>query len=643
VTRTRPHQRLFLCLYSARIASLLLLASAVCAPSSARAQAPPEAPAPAVTPTPAFTITLDPTSAPESTPAHPPAPPPPPPAPPEWADEKPSAPSSASTSTAPPSRYIGFIPPPHAPGYGELTGVPKNLDLLVLDAGRIPVTPAEPRVLRFQIHGEYQLRYENLRSFPLDPTLSTVAAHPGAIADSLGQNNFVYHWLRLTPRFQITDKVEIVGQIDVLTGMLFGGLAHDDGTDQTPRDSYNGFSNVQPRWLFVEWKSPIGVFRVGQQPSHWGMGILANDGDHPSLFGDYRYGDISERVLFATKPFGRKSDFTVAAMGDLVYRDAEADITQENYAMQGILVAEIERGKNQVGLYGVYRHQWRDQTSEPLASYLETINVGIIDAAGHFAIPVKGTEAVLFGAGEGAVILGSTNEERTLDVPLTQIRSYGGAAAAGVVHVAHCDCTDEKDDARLFGDMVAEVEVGYASGDANPLDDVEHRFTFNPNHKVGLLLFDEVMRFQTARAAVALGDPLLQNSNRPTPGANLLASNGGVFGAEYINPTMVVRPRRWLDLKGGVVIAAASSDVVDPYRLATQGSYVNYLGGSAQSRSLGVELDGGFEVRIPIGHAVTIAVGLESGVLFPGAALANAMGETMRPPWMTLGRVGFFF
>ena len=55
------------------------------------------------------------------------------------------------------------------------------------------------------------------------------------------------------------------------------------------------------RWLYGEWKSPIGVFRLGQMSNHWGMGLLANDGDHPSLFGDYRGGNLVEQVLFATK------------------------------------------------------------------------------------------------------------------------------------------------------------------------------------------------------------------------------------------------------------------------------------------------------------------------------------------------------
>src|SRR5262249_14974204 len=127
-----------------------------------------------------------------------------------------------------------------------------------------------------------------------------------------------------------------------------------------------------------------------------------------------------------------------------------------------------------------------------------------------------------------------------------------------------------------YGDIVAQLEVGYASGDADPYDGTQRRFTFDPNHRVGLLLFDEVLRFQTARSATAAQDPLLTNASRPTPGVDLLPSNGSVFGAQYVNPTAIYRPRHWLDLKGGMVIAQSTSDVVDPYRTATSGSFVNY-------------------------------------------------------------------
>jgi hypothetical protein len=611
---------------SAFLAAPALAQSPPAPPPASESPAPSAAP-PALAPAPAPALALAPALAPAVTPTPPLALAPPPPSPPH-------------------SGSIGFLPLPANP-YIEATTVPKDLPRLVLDPGRAFVAPAEHDIVRFQIHGEYQFRYEHLRTFPLDPTAATIGKYPGAITDSLGQNDFAYHWLRITPRVQIKDTLEFVGQIDVVTGVLFGDLAHDDSADQTPRDSYDGFTNVQPRWLYVEWKSPIGVVRAGQQPSHWGMGIVANDGDHPSLFGDYRYGDISERVLFATKPFGKSTDFTVGAAADLVYRDALADITQNDYAAQGVFLAEYGHGPDAIGLYGVYRYQWQNETSEPLAPYENVIHAGILDATGRFAVPVKGTDAFVFGEGEGAIVLGSTNEERNLAEArtgtLTQIRSYGGAAAVGVVHRAYCGCQDERPDQRSFGDFVGEIEVGYASGDANPLDDTEHRFTFNPNHKVGLLLFDEILRFQTARSASALQDPLLQNGSRPPPGSNLIASNGGVFGAQYINPTAVYRPWRWLDLKAGVVLAETTSDVVDPYRLATQGSYTNYLGGSSKSHDLGVETDGGFEVRVPLGNGLAAVVGAQAGVLFPGVALADALGRTMSTPWIAVGRFGFFF
>jgi hypothetical protein len=190
---------------------------------------------------------------------------------------------------------------------------------------------------------------------------------------------------------------------------------------------------------------------------------------------------------------------------------------------------------------------------------------------------------------------------------------------------------------------VGSVEVGYASGNANPYGDTQKRFTFDPNHHVGLLLFDEVMRWQTARAAVAAQDPNLSNGARPTPGVNLIPSNGGIFGAEYINPTAIVRPRPWLDLKAGMVIAQATADVVDPYRTAIYGSSQNYLGGNPARHDLGVELDGGFEARIALEFGLKFVFGAQAGVLFPGGALEDASGNKMRDPWIVVGRLGFLF
>jgi hypothetical protein len=539
-------------------------------------------------------------------------------------------------------------------GLAHADDVPTDLSRLVLDTGRIPLTPAEPGLVRFEIHGEEQIRLEGLRSFLLDPTPTVVQNSGGTTTgESIGQNYFLSHWLRLTPTLQITDKLTIVGQAD-LTGLLAGQTTRDVSADRTPRDTLDGYDNVQPRWLYLEWLTPVGLLRAGQQGAHWGMGIVANDGDHPSLFGDYRYGNIVEQVLFATKPLGEKSPFIVAVAGNLVFRDNIAILLNGDQAWQGVLAAYYEDGPDMLGVYGVYRAQSHSLSSEAnYYPYTEQLNVGVVDLAGHFARPVALPDetAYVFGEFEAALEYGSTNEERTIYQPesgnQTTIQAYGGAASAGLVLAGHeatgAPALKKGDRPDLWGKFVGQVEVGYATGDANPYDNTEKRFVFDPNHKVGLLLFDEIMRWETARAATAAQDPGLSNGNRPPPGSGLLPSNGGVFGAQYVYPTAVYRPRPWLDLKAGAVIAQTTADVVDPYRLAVQGSYLNYQGGNPQRHDLGVELDGGFETRIDAGKYIRLQLGAQAGVLFPGGALADASGNVPKTPWVAIGRLGLQF
>lgn len=551
--------------------------------------------------------------------------------------------------------------------------IPTDLGRLILDNGRRDIPAPDPEAYRFFLHGEHQIRYQAMRSFPLVATASAINQKPGLVEDSIGQNQFVTHWLRATPRLQVRDTLELVGQLDVLTGVLFGELAHGTSADQTPRDEYNGFSNVQLRWLYAQYKLPIGVIRLGQQPNHWGMGILANDGDHPTLFGDYRYGQISERILFATKPGGKDSDFVVALAGDLVYRDNTARLSRGQQAFQGVLAAFYEHDYNRLGIFTTLRHQQNGQTSgSDLFPYTDTIDALAVDLHGRYATQVPGHDAFLFAEAEAAYIAGSTNilrtAEQALDNSKTSIRSYGGAAVIGIVHrswatgvwadaeAANKEAHDAsakttslhylgKADARgvPYGDLVAQVELGYASGDADPYDGTERRFTFDPNHRVGLILFDEVMRWQTARSATAATDPLLTNASRPTPGVDLLPSNGGVFGAQYVNPTFIYRPRHFIDLKAGMVLAQATADIVDPYRLATQGSYVNYRGGDRRKKDLGVEFDAGFEARFPLDYDFKGVVGAQAGLLLPGSALENADGVRMPPQWIAIGRLGLLF
>ena len=527
--------------------------------------------------------------------------------------------------------------------------VPADLPRLVLDTGRPLARPPEPDLVRFHLHGEYQIRYQRQRNLLLTPTASRIDEVPGLVEDSIGQKQFGRHWLRLTPTLQVGPRVEIVGQLDLVSGLFAGELARGTSADEDPRSELDSFRNVQPRWLYATFRTDYGVFRAGQQPGHWGMGVVVNDGDHPSVFGDYRYGALYERIAFLTKPLGKESPLAVGVVGDLVFRDANAKLVDGDRALQGGLLAVLEKdAQTQVGLLAIYRSQRRDKDSgSSLFSYTESLDVGVIDATGKFAVRAPGAEnTFVFGQAEAAAILGSTNVVRRTvngDVKDTAVRSWGGAARLGFVHRSQEPSELDRQDVTTYGDMVGQLEVGYATGDADPYDDVQKRFAFATNYKVGLVLFDEVMRWQTARASTAAQDPLLTNANRPTPGADKLPSNGAIFGAQYINPTFIARPRQWLDVKLGAVIAQTTADYVDPYRVAVGGSYVNYRGGKPQAHDLGVELDTGVEARIPLNTDLVANVGAQGGVLFPGDALADAGGRKLDTPWLWVGRLGVIF
>jgi hypothetical protein len=182
-----------------------------------------------------------------------------------------------------------------------------------------------------------------------------------------------------------------------------------------------------------------------------------------------------------------------------------------------------------------------------------------------------------------------------------------------------------------------EVELGWASGDANSLDDEQNRFVMDPDHNVGLVLFDEVLAWQSARAATLAQDPALVGYD--ARGARLLPTNGGVAGAMYVNPRAILRPVPWGDLRLGAVFARSTTDVVDPFLQKKLGGPVNSQGGDSTRRNLGVEIDLGFEVKW-VQEWTTIHGGVQAGMLFPGGAFDDEEGKAMDEVGLVSLRLG---
>lgn len=526
------------------------------------------------------------------------------------------------------------------------------LDRFVLESARATPLPLSDDFVTFSIHGEYEARFRALTDLPLEaPIRGALPPGPGEdVKDPalLGQNAYLYHWLRLNGRIAFRDDIIGVAQIDVPRGLIAGHTTQFVDRSRDALEDYDWY-DVYPRDLYVEFRSPIGIFRVGQQTSFWGQGLVANDGNHPQMFGDTLRGAVTERLLYATTPMGKDTPLVIAVAGDFVFEDNTADLLGDSpdqptgdLAGQAVLAVSWRTDWADIGIYGVYRHQQRELTSRVIP-YDETLDVGVVDLAGKIRGRVPGTDSYAYGQAEAAMIFGRTSYLKSSYVNQTDptneledesILTFGTSATFGIVHVT-------QNDKERWGDLVTELEWGYASGDADPLDGTTRRFTFDTSHNVGLVLFDHVLQWKTARAATIAQDERVVG--RAAPGLQLLPSNGGVFGATYLNPRILFRPVRPLDIKLGLLWAHSTADVVDPYHVGALGNYRNYDGGDSTSRDLGVEIDVGADVRIPLERTVALEVGAEGGVLFPGHAFDDALGNRLPQQLLLNTKLGLQF
>ena len=525
------------------------------------------------------------------------------------------------------------------------------LDRYVLESARATWLPLDQDFLVFSLHGEYELRFRALTDLPLEPpargALSPTDDSEPKDPALLGQNAYLYHWLRLNGRIVFRDDIIGVAQIDVPRGMVVGHTTEFVDRSRDPLNELNWY-DVHPRDLYVEFRSPIGIFRVGQQTSYWGQGLLANDGNHPQMFGDTMRGAITERLLFATTPMGKDTPLTVLVAGDFVFEDNTADLLGNSPEQEGDLAGQAvaavlwREDWAEAGIYGVYRHQERELVSR-VTPYDETLDVGVVDLEAKIRGKVPGTDAYAYAQGEVALVAGRTNylrssyvnqSEPTNELADESILTVGGSATFGYVHTR----ANEKE---RWGDFLAELEWGYASGDPDPLDGETNRFTFDTSHNVGLVLFDHVLAWKTARAATIAQDARVVG--RAAPGLQLLPSNGGVFGATYLNPRFIFRPLRMVDVKLGFLWGHATADVVDPYHVGALGDYQNYDGGDPTARDLGVEIDAGADVRIPLERTVALELGAEGGVLFPGHAFDDGIGTRLPNQLLLNTKVGLQF
>ena len=185
-----------------------------------------------------------------------------------------------------------------------------------------------------------------------------------------------------------------------------------------------------------------------------------------------------------------------------------------------------------------------------------------------------------------------------------------------------------------------QLELGYASGDNDPGDDVARAFSFHSDCNVGLVLFDQVLPALGARAVDRLADPVLM-ARRPTS-LRYVVNQGAVQGAAYFNPTVRWRPTSAVDVRLGYLLAASAGLSFDPYHTGLNGGYAaGYDGRAAAATLFGHEFDAAVGFTLPLPAGLSVRAGVEGGILLPGAALAGV--SDLGNPWMVRTRLDLRF
>jgi hypothetical protein len=507
-------------------------------------------------------------------------------------------------------------PPPPA-------AVPALPPSLVLPSTHAREVEPEADAIKVRIDGEYELRQSFFSALPLPPF--------GAGPAHLDQTSRLFHWLRLRPLALFFSAWELRAEADLPRGMNYGG--EPDGLSSTGSD----FERQQPvraqlRVLRVTARSDLGEVSVGHTTTRYGLGLLDDDGDAPRWFGTPERADSYERLELLSGTAA--STLRVGVSGDLAFEEQRLSLLDGDHKWRVALVTHYAPSpRAHFELLARY---------EALAARGERGGARsfVFDAAGGLRSPIRGHDAEIFADYEAVYRVGDVSEATAFTSGSSSVTELGFAAAAGFA-------LHREDNHERYAHFVARLEWGMASGDADPTDQDARRFVMNPNHGVGLLLFSEILRFKTARAEALLAERDPAGGDARVQG---LGTRGGVAGASYLNPVVLLRPMPDLTLKLGGVVATATSNVEDPSALEEDPSThelhrlrLNFDGGSVRGRSLGSELDVGGELRVHLDPPLELRLSIEAAVAFPGSAFDDENGRALGTQAMTTAGFGLTF
>ncbi|MBZ4420973.1 TIGR04551 family protein [Myxococcus sp. RHSTA-1-4] len=509
--------------------------------------------------------------------------------------------------------------------------------------------PEEKRKLEvFTLDGYFRLRPTLFYKFDLGKQAGQELFPRSPRSASENTQSFATMRLRMEPTFNVSEqvslKLEVLGLDNVVLGSQPDTLYPGDqrnlfGIFSESQDSAVDMleDSIKIRRAYGEVKTPVGILRFGRMGSHWGLGMLRNDG---TCF-DCDYGDTVDRIQFVTNPFegwyvtpmvdfndegvvdGRgsqgepvdltQSDDSHSWVIAIARRDTDAVIRSKLDNNQGVL---------QYGLHFTYRTQnW-----EYDADTTNGAATGFIPRDAALYVPdfwLKYEErtfrlefelaAILGNIGNRALDAGGINEP-SLNQSL-RIAQFGGVAQ-GELKLANNKLSlglelgfASGDKAAGFGNYPVRAGSGpngvtepgdvegpqYRCGSGGCSDNAIRNFRFNRDYRVDLILWREII--------------------------------GGVTDAFYVRPSAKYTVTEGFDLYGRLIYSQTLYAESTP---------------SYTSRSLGVEVNVGADYKTEDGFIA----GAAYGILFPMSGLQEFdpnLRDELETPQTIRGWLGINF
>lgn len=424
--------------------------------------------------------------------------------------------------------------------------------------------------------------------------------------DAEGTTTDQQAWLDQRLRLGIWAKVKEPWSLstvwDLATGQLLGDTWAIPGEiDARHRGSHLALTaqGFRPRRAALTMSTEGLQIEAGLVTSNWGLGLVANDGNTDPVFGRADFGDRVLRFratgISAAQDSARRVFVTGAA--DLVVEDEIASLSDGQTAFQGVFSALVVDDDRKLGTYFAARTQRE-------ADVTRQTQAGILDLFASRAFAVGGSR--LTAAFEAAGILGRTSRSTTYSA-----RDMQGVASLGAT--GEISLTDASD--HLEGSLRA----AYATGDADPDDEVSHDFSADRDFGAGMVLFDELQGGVEAASYNLVNDP--RYAGQGPDGSDAIVTEGTFRRAVFIQP--IARYRQGpLDLSGGVMFAFATAPFSQPfYSYRNGGVPYNQHNQPIEGVGLGTEFDWRAAIGMPSDSPVRAQLEIEGGHLVLGPSL----------------------